>query len=180
MYIINSIGPRSLGKGNRFCASSSKDIPVDHTSDRIVYSWPQIRSGYRMKIRRRAQVTIERKLTDSHIETRACECAGEGVNQLARYAKIAQLDNPLTRNQYIGRFNISMDSLLRMQICEALQDLLRTSFTSGKTQSWETHSLRQPSRNFFPNNGSPILDTLANCFQTPAFTIVHKYLHFTR
>jgi len=45
IYIINSIGGRSFGKGNRFCTSSSKEIPVDHTSDRMVYSCPQIRSG---------------------------------------------------------------------------------------------------------------------------------------
>jgi hypothetical protein len=51
MYIINSIGGRSLGKGNRFCASSSREIPVDHTSDRIVYSCPQIRSGYGTKVK---------------------------------------------------------------------------------------------------------------------------------
>jgi len=35
MYIISSIAPRSGGKGNRFCTSSSSEIPVDHTSDRI-------------------------------------------------------------------------------------------------------------------------------------------------
>jgi hypothetical protein len=36
---------RLLGKGKRFCTSSSSDIPVDHTSERMVYSCPDIRSG---------------------------------------------------------------------------------------------------------------------------------------
>ena len=36
MYIISSMGGRSLGNGNRFWTSSSSDKPVDHTSDRMV------------------------------------------------------------------------------------------------------------------------------------------------
>lgn len=45
MYIMSSIAARSLGNGNRFVTSSSREMPVDHTSDRIVYSTPDRRSG---------------------------------------------------------------------------------------------------------------------------------------
>lgn len=46
IYIISSIGGRSLGNGNLFCTSSRRDMPVDQTSERIVYSCPQILSGW--------------------------------------------------------------------------------------------------------------------------------------
>jgi len=36
MYIISSIGGRSLGNGKRFCTSSNRDKPVDQTSALIV------------------------------------------------------------------------------------------------------------------------------------------------
>lgn len=45
MYIMSSIAARSLGKGNRFWTSSSSEMPVDQTSDRMVYSSPDSRSG---------------------------------------------------------------------------------------------------------------------------------------
>ena len=43
---------RSLGNGNRFWTSSSIEIPVDHTSDLIVYSSPKILSGYKKRMSR--------------------------------------------------------------------------------------------------------------------------------
>lgn len=46
MNSMSSIGERSGGKGLRFCTSSSKVMPIDQTSDRIVYSCPDILSGW--------------------------------------------------------------------------------------------------------------------------------------
>lgn len=46
MWNISSIAARSLGNGKRFWTSSSREMPVDQTSDLIVYSRPDRRSGW--------------------------------------------------------------------------------------------------------------------------------------
>lgn len=46
MSIISSICEISCGKGKRFWTSSRRVIPVDHTSDRMLYCSPARRSGY--------------------------------------------------------------------------------------------------------------------------------------
>ena len=45
MSIMSSICAMSCGKGNRFCTNSSKVMPVDQTSDRMLYVSPARRSG---------------------------------------------------------------------------------------------------------------------------------------
>ena len=45
MYIISSICARSFGKGKRFVTNSRSVMPVDQTSDRMLYCKPDSLSG---------------------------------------------------------------------------------------------------------------------------------------
>jgi hypothetical protein len=45
IYVTNSIGDKTEGNGNRFCATSIIVNPKDHTSADTLYGKPRIRSG---------------------------------------------------------------------------------------------------------------------------------------
>ena len=115
MCIISSIAARSLGNGNLFVTSSRRVMPVDHTSDRMVYSTPDRRSGY---IRSRSvsngsllMPLSSHKPTHRHVQARPSERPSHGVDQLARNAKIAQLDDALAGEKDVRRFDIAVDGL---------------------------------------------------------------------
>ena len=77
----------SCGKGNRFCTNSSKVIPVDQTSDRILYVSPARRSGYiRMSLEKYTYVIHYR--TYRHVETSASEGTSVGVDEFTGHTEI--------------------------------------------------------------------------------------------
>jgi hypothetical protein len=83
---------------------------VDHTSDRIVYSWPEIRSGFEILVREYLH-KMRREYAYSHVETSSGESACERIHQLPRYSKIAQFHDTFTGQKNIGRLYIPMDRL---------------------------------------------------------------------
>ena len=95
----------------------------------MVYSLPMMRSGCgggsdknvnerENRARFRGNIVAHR-----HVFGRPCESARTRAYELAGNAKVAKLDYALPRKEDVRGFDISVDDLLGMQVCEALQDL---------------------------------------------------------
>jgi len=110
-------------KGKRFFTSSRSEMPMDQTSDRIVYFPPEMRSGWATK-KSASHAYRERETSYSHID----QCSGKGANarlhQLPRNTKVTKLDDTIPRKQNVRRFDVTMNCFLRMQIRETLQNLM--------------------------------------------------------
>lgn len=88
---------------------------MDHTSDRMVYSTPDRRSGYIIS-RSVSNGSLlmplsSHKPTHRHVQARSSERPGHGIDQLARDAKVAQLDDALTGEKDVRRFDVAVDGL---------------------------------------------------------------------
>jgi hypothetical protein len=72
--------------------------------------------------------------THRHVLGRPCEGTRARADELTRDAKVAQLDDALSREQDIGRLDIAVDDLLGVQVCETLQDLATTTAVAPRDE----------------------------------------------
>ena len=61
--------------------------------------------------------------THRHVQARAGEGSRIGVDQLARHAKVAEFHDALSCKENVRGLDIAVDSLARVQVGQALQDL---------------------------------------------------------
>lgn len=97
------------GKGNRFKATSSTVTAIDHTSELIL--WVSLSTQFKTvqtqsKERRHLRVLATAYPFGREVVRRADKGAGETVDEFARDAEIAELDQTVARDQHIRRFDV--------------------------------------------------------------------------
>jgi hypothetical protein len=61
--------------------------------------------------------------THSHIHASPGPGVGEGVDQLARYTKIAKFDGAVFRDEHIRGFDVTVNDAFRVQVIKSIEDL---------------------------------------------------------
>lgn len=113
-YVRSSMGPFSgaspgPGKGNRFKATSSTVTAIDHTSELILFFAPGVQFQDRrsaVKERLHLRILAPAYSLGREVVRRADKGAGEAVDEFARDAEIAELDQTVARDQHIRRFDV--------------------------------------------------------------------------
>ena len=81
--------------------------------------------------------------THRHVLGRPCEGTCSRADELARNSKVAQFDDALSREEYIGRLDVAVNDLLGMQVCETLEDLGRRNSRRGRSGSRKVRTWRR-------------------------------------
>ena len=80
--------------------------------------------------------------THRHVLGRPSEGTRARADEVARDAKVAQLDDALSREEDVGRLDITVDDLLGMQVRETLQDLRLTVAVAPRGQASRDSDVR--------------------------------------
>jgi len=99
-------------------------MPVDHTSARILYSLPLIRSGYD-RFNQGAWSTNKSCHAYGHVETRSSKCSSQRLDKFARNPKITKANDTLSGQKYVGGLNVSVNCPQRVKICQPRKNLGR-------------------------------------------------------
>lgn len=98
------------GKGNRFKATSSTVTAIDHTSELILLVSRLAFSSRLLRCRQKSSFHLRVLATaypfGREVVRRADKGAGETVDEFARDAEIAELDQTVARDQHIRRFDV--------------------------------------------------------------------------